>query len=89
MLALVMLIKKTCSCGRTFTPTQWRALPLVGIQQLDGGVFTDMRNCPDPCGSTLLGPDLTVARDWLELSGLLQEAMREGKRVPIELQEAG
>lgn len=45
---------KVCACGRHYTRIAWRALPLVGIQQVDEQPSADdieLRNCE--CGSTL------------------------------------
>ena len=44
-------IKKACGCGARYTATAWQALPLQGIQPLEGEPSLEMRNCP--CGSTL------------------------------------
>lgn len=41
---------KVCGCGASYSPEEWRRLPLVGRQEADGHALT-LRNCE--CGSTL------------------------------------
>ena len=53
---------KRCGCGAVHSAEAWRRLPFVGISDL-GGDRLELRNCPDPCGSTLaidLAPDASV-----------------------------
>lgn len=40
----------TCSCGKSFTATEWCLLPLVGVQRMPGESL-ELRNCS--CGSTI------------------------------------
>jgi hypothetical protein len=39
-----------CPCGRCFDALEWAALPFVGVQECDGVVALELRNCP--CEST-------------------------------------
>ena len=49
-------IVKKCSCGRTFTETEWQRLKYVGVQEVppDMGRPLELRNCL--CDSTLSRP---------------------------------
>jgi hypothetical protein len=71
-------ILKRCACGREFTAEQWADLPLLGVQPLTAGVFAALRNCPDPCGSTLFGPELSITDHAPELMQLLAESCKPG-----------
>lgn len=44
-------IHKKCSCGRTYTRSQWEALPVRPDWVFDWGEVHQMRDCA--CGSTL------------------------------------
>ncbi len=73
---------KTCSCcGVGMSRPEWKALPLVGIQDCEDGLFLEYRNCV--CKSTLAQElNIKVDADWLEMTGILQEmtaARRETK----------
>ena len=59
-------IKKACGCGARYTEASWQALPLQGIQPLEGESSLEMRNCP--WGSTLAGEVEAIsesAPDWI------------------------
>jgi hypothetical protein len=64
------VIIHTCSCGLSFTASEWERLPLCGVQVTDEG-FIELRNCP--CGSTRsidLGPVCPIcAGDLTMLDG--------------------
>ena len=66
--------KRCTSCAREFTYGQWKSLLLIGVQDCGGGLHLEMRNCPD-CGSTL-AIELTVEKNWTELTGLLEEQLQ-------------
>ena len=44
-------IIKTCSCGQTYTPSQWSLQDFIGYQTKVEGIHGEMRHCK--CGSTL------------------------------------
>lgn len=48
----VLDVTVACSCGRTFTPAEFRKLPILGIQPDGMGGAFQLRDCPD-CRSTL------------------------------------
>jgi hypothetical protein len=45
-------IVKICGCGRSYTLQQWRRLRFVGVLELDGETFSEMRDCA-ACHSTI------------------------------------
>lgn len=46
---------KSCSCGASYTPTEWATLPCRGEQASPDGDRRELRNCRR-CGSTLAVP---------------------------------
>jgi len=58
---------KRCACGRSYTLSQWRQLPICGLGQgIDDAHPLSQRHCR--CGSTIavtVDPDTDWARDEL------------------------
>lgn len=63
---------KACACGRSYSETEWRSLPLVGVQHWEWGEANEMRNCE--CGSTL---SVTLAEGDHELELELADIERD------------
>lgn len=59
--ALAEPIVKRCGCGAAYTAPEWRALRLVGNQQVNEDEFIELRNCAS-CDSTI-----SIELPWAEL----------------------
>lgn len=43
--------EKSCACGATYSPSEWKRLPLCGHMPDGEGGHLELRNCR--CGSTI------------------------------------
>lgn len=80
-------IRRVCSCGTSYARSEWSALRLVGLMEVED-VLLELRNCR--CGSTIsvsrrMTAQLARAVRAVTRSG---ELVRETRRLLAEVRES-